>query len=259
MLLIVTLGGPVYRLVNTSPSFGAYSISGDSQGNIYYSFPDRIEKRTNTGELVLRINFSFNAESIHIDALQNIYIYGVGGQFILEKYNAVGALIYSKSGPEFINLQMTTDASQNLYIYSFLSGSSPIRKYSSTGTLLATFNGIIPGQSGVFGTVAVDSAGNIYVLNANNFNIKKYSSNGVFQANVDLPPTTSIFIDSNDNFYLNTVFSNFIKYSPSFDELGTIFLRSDEDLSETPRVNRNGEFVYVTNVQSMKFNTYRLI
>lgn len=214
----------MYTLVSTDPAFGGDEIIVDSNSNYYYRYNDSITKRTEAGDLIFGIGVSpEQVITFAVDALQNIYITTALGAYIfsIRKYSPTGVSIYTYSGfdePPWI----TTDVSLNVYAYSYLNATTTrIKKYNSTGSLLATLDILLGPLSD--GAIAIDSTEHIYAIDSNDGStVKKYSPSGVFQNYVALPVSANLSIDSADNFYIVTSHNIIKKYSSSFVELATI-------------------------------------
>jgi hypothetical protein len=98
------------------------------------------------------------------------------------------------------------DATGTIYV---LNAATPsVNKYSSSGTLLSSFN--VTANAG--GGVMVDASGNVYVVNINTFKLFKYTSSGVLVSSVNLystvpvligSPFFNIAIDSSNNIYVS--------------------------------------------------------
>ena len=246
MLVVVTPGGPVYTLVSTNPTFGGDEIIVDSNSNYYYRYNNSITKRTEAGDLIFGIGVSpEEAVTFEVDELQNIYITTsyVSYTNSLRKYSPTGVPIYTKNDFGDEPPQITTDVALNVYAYYYLdSTTTRIKKYNSTGSLLATLDITL----GPYYTsaVAIDSTEHIYAVDSNDgFTVKKYSSSGVFQEYVALPVSTSISIDSADNFYVVTSDNIIKKYSSSFVELATI--NTPCSGSASMNVSRNGSYISI--------------
>lgn len=104
---------------------------------------------------------------------------------------------------------VTTDGSNNVYVksgYADGNGVTILRKYNSSGALLATIN--LDNTSDVSG-LAIDSNGYIYATTGNQ-SINKYASDGTFLAqwgeygtgDGQFSSTTNIAVDSNSNVYV---------------------------------------------------------
>ncbi|MBS1529734.1 MAG: putative Ig domain-containing protein, partial [Bacteroidetes bacterium] len=193
-------GGAVtgYSYSSTGISLTGATLSGpslmwiDASGNIYVAnYNNKTISRWNSSHTYLGTyttgkTFS-NPEGIVFDSAGNCYVEDTGAGAIY-KFNSSGVyqstIISGLSHP----LGISIDPSDNLYIATYNYSSpytSSVTKYSTSGTLLQTLpNANMDESDGV----AVDGAGNIYVLNraldaagSNPGYVTKYNSAGVYQ------------------------------------------------------------------------------
>jgi hypothetical protein len=108
----------------------------------------------------------------------------------------------------------------------YIANSDKVECYSSPGEHLGTFTGIT-GSTGL----AIDSAGNLYVVDASNNLVEKYTSAGInlgVFANTNLSQPYGIAIDGADNVYVvnNSIGSTVERFDPSGKYLG-VFARTN--------------------------------
>lgn len=134
---------------------------------------------------------AFDEPIVKTDSASNVYV--ADSSFRIRKYNTSGTLQstvggVSKLGPNAKMYDMAFDAAGNRYVTAenglefgtAMSGAPQVQKYDSNGKLLAEwatstdlYNGLaISGARGI----AVDSSGNIYVVDQGNNRIVKFNS-----------------------------------------------------------------------------------
>ncbi len=167
-------------------------IAVDAAGNLYVS--DRLNnciyKYNSDGKLILKFGQYSNSSGpdsfnnpgeMTIDKSGNLYIANFGFQNIYV-HNSAGVRINSwdiRSSTSFETINgLAFDSQNNLYVLCGISRA--VKKYTSSGTLLATW-GTQGSGNGQFNTpvdLIIDSLDNVYVLDNANSNIQKFSSSG---------------------------------------------------------------------------------
>ena len=196
----INTGGAVsgYSYSSTGVSLTGATLSGpslmwiDASGNIYVAnYNNGTVSRWNSAHTYLgtyttgkSIN---NAEGIVFDSAGNCYVEDTGAGAIY-KYGPTGTYLGTIVSGLSHPLGISIDPSNNLYIATYNYSSpytSSVTKYNTTGTLLQTLPIANMDESD---GVAVDGAGNIYVLNrsldqagSNKGYVTKYNSAGVYQ------------------------------------------------------------------------------
>lgn len=94
-----------------------------------------------------------------------------------------------------ISYKMALDSSDNVYVLDELAGTSRVRKYDLTGTLLQTFTIQSPAA---LANISVDPSGNLYVAYSTQY-VRKYGSGGSLTATYDLGAGVSISSIAADN------------------------------------------------------------
>ena len=167
-------------------------VAVDAAGNLYVS--DRLNnciyKYNSNGKRILKFGQYSNSSGpdsfnnpgeMAIDKSGNLYIANFGFQNIYV-HNSAGVRINSwdiRSTTSFETINgLAFDSQNNLYVLCGISRS--VKKYTSSGTLLATW-GTQGSGNGQFNTpvdLIIDSLDNVYVLDNANSNIQKFSSSG---------------------------------------------------------------------------------
>ena len=193
-------GGAVtgYSYSSTGVSLTGATLSGpslmwiDASGNIYVAnYNNGTVSRWNSAHTYLGTYTTgktiSNAEGIVFDSAGNCYVEDTGAGAIY-KYGPTGAYLGTIVSGLSHPLGISIDPSNNLYIATYNYSSpytSSVTKYSTAGVLLQTISNANMDESD---GVAVDGAGNIYVLNraldatgTNKGYVTKYNSAGVYQ------------------------------------------------------------------------------
>src|ERR1700761_15207 len=192
-------GGAVtgYSYSSTGVSLTGASLSGpslmfiDASGNIYVAnYNNGTVSRWNSSHTYLGTYTTgkglTNPEGIVFDSSGDCYVEDTGAGAVY-KYGPTGAYLGTIITGLNHPLGISIDPSNNLYIATYVYTSpytSSVTKYSTTGTLLQTISNTQMDESD---GVAVDGAGNIYVLNraqdatgSNPGYVTKYNSAGTY-------------------------------------------------------------------------------
>jgi tripartite motif-containing protein 71 len=154
---------------------------------------------------------------IAVDQQGDIYVADVGNHRIqklssggqpLTQWHTVGG---GTGESTEIGYDLALDASGNVYVsepHPFSDGNDRIQKFSPAGELLATWggSGMGPGQFSQPTGLAVDSKGNVFVVDAYNNRIQELSSTGQFVAEWPGPGFTfvsKIVLDDHGNMYVS--------------------------------------------------------
>jgi sugar lactone lactonase YvrE len=213
----------------------------DAQGNLYVTEVgsqspagnSRIQKFSPTGVPLSQWGTfgsalgQFNTPvGIAVDEQGDIYIADVGNHRI-QKLSSLGQPIAqwhtvgSGTGETTeIGYDLALDASGNVYVsepHPFSDGNDRIEKFSPAGALLGTWggSGVGPGQFSQPTGVAVDSKGNVFVIDSGHSRIQELSSKGRYVAQWDAPQAgfrfvSKIAVDNHGNMYV-TVGSQVLK------------------------------------------------
>jgi tripartite motif-containing protein 71 len=213
----------------------------DAQGNLYVTEVgsqspagnSRFQKFSPTGVPLARWG-TFGSEpgqfntpvGIAVDEQGDIYIADVGNHRI-QKLSSLGQPIAqwhtvgSGTGETTeIGYDLALDASGNVYVsepHPFSDGNDRVQKFSPAGELLATWggSGVGPGQFSQPTGVAVDSKGNVFVIDSGHSRIQELSSKGRYVAQWNAPQAgfrfvSKIAVDNHGNMYV-TVGSQVLK------------------------------------------------
>jgi DNA-binding beta-propeller fold protein YncE len=190
----------------------AFGIARDKNGNVYVANNGRgtINKYSPSGTLLGTIGTQWDGNGqplggelmqpagIAVDDAGNVYVadfyaglqkFDASGNFVAS-VGSFGAYAQTPSFP----LAVALDVSGNIYV-SVTDGQQPsttIQKFSSNGTYLSQFGsaGTGDGQIGpaAYG-IAVDSSGNIYVLDSSNARVQKFDASGTYLSQFGSPGT----------------------------------------------------------------------
>ncbi len=171
-----------------------YGVAVDHEGTIYVSDTgnNRIEKFDAAGVFVTSWGNGSDEDQLNmpmgivVDSAGNVYVADMGNNRI-QKYDSAGGYlgtIESSEESDFsLNMPMglAVDGSDNLYVTELMN--HRVQKFSPAGSSLGTLGGAEsgtdpgtgPGEFIAPGGVAVDSSGNIYVLDTQNSRVQKFS------------------------------------------------------------------------------------
>jgi DNA-binding beta-propeller fold protein YncE len=174
-----------------------WGIAVDSDGNVYISelMGNRISKYTSTGTLITRWGtFGINdgqfnwPKYIAVDGQNNIYV-ADEKNLRIQKFNSSGTYI-TKWEVDFAG-SIAVDRLNN-WVYT-IDMSNVLQKLDLSGNFIMQWGGTGTGDGqlmlsnqndlsnqGMNGQMAVDKAGNIYVVDNMNFRIQKFSSTGAY-------------------------------------------------------------------------------
>ena len=173
--------------------YGPYGIAMDTAENIYVSDTEnnRIQKFDATGAFVTAWGNGSDEDQLNmpmgiaVDSAGNVYVADTGNNRI-QKFNSTGEYldtIESSETSDFnlnVPMGLAVDDSDNLYVTEL--GNNWVQKFSPSGSSLGTLGGpgpvigeCAPGEFRAPGSVAIDSSGNIYVLDTNNHRVQKFS------------------------------------------------------------------------------------
>jgi DNA-binding beta-propeller fold protein YncE len=188
----------------------------DSLGHIYVADSGNgiVQEFTPSGVFISSFNggsgggTTFSSPTgIAIDPFGNIYVVD-GRTSLLEKFNSSGAFItnWSISSFGWDGGTIAFDSSGNVYA---TYNNYFVEKFDPSGTLLAHWGGNGNGN-GLFGyasSVAIDSSGNIYIVDGGNGLIEMFDSNRNFLTQLQVsgsdPNPTDLAIDPSGNIYLS--------------------------------------------------------
>ncbi len=282
------------------------SVAVDSSGNVYVAdyANNRIQKFDSAGTFLAKwgeVGFGdgefFRPAGVAVDASGNVYVVESGGNRI-QTFDATGNFIakWGTSGSDHGQFSdpkgVAVDASGNVYVAE--QGNSRIQKFDGTGTFLRMWgwgvdtgasalevctSATLPCQAGSMGSgdgelnytngVAVDSAGNVYVVAPESDRIQKFDSDGTFLTNWgsegsgdgQLNYPKGVAVDSSGNVYVADANNNRIE---KFNGTGTFLARwgvpppDGQFLSPTGVAVDSSANVYVAdsgNVRIQKFDS----
>lgn len=205
----------------------------DAQGNLYVTEVgsqspagnSRIQKFSPTGVPLAQWGTfgsapgQFNTPvGIAVDEQGDIYVADAGNHRI-QKLSSLGQPIAqwhtvgSGTGETTeIGYDLALDASGNVYVsepHPFSDGNDRVQKFSPAGELLATWggSGVGPGQFNQPTGLAVDSKGNVFVVDSGHSRVQELASTGRFVAQWDAPNglrfVSKIAVDNHGDLYVS--------------------------------------------------------
>ena len=198
---------------NGSPFNQPYGMSFDSSGNLYVTnyYSGTIDVFDSQSNYLKSFTpKGTNPAGIVFDSSGKYYVLSRGSGFVY-KYSTTGSLLAtlkpgSFSGGAFnAAFAIAIDAADNLYVtdeYAGTSGIGTLTKFNTNGAILQTITANIYNPVGV----AIDSGGNIFVLNRGYNTLQKYSSSGTFIESfaTNLNGPFALTIDPFDNVYVSS-------------------------------------------------------
>jgi sugar lactone lactonase YvrE len=232
-----------------SVSSNPYGITVDNSGNVYVAggANHMIVKYSNTGTYITQWGGAGTAPGqfelytgpygVATDSSGNVFV-SDPGNFRIQKFNSIGTYItlwpsYTPT-PGTGNGQFNSpagiaiDISNNIYVAD--SGNYRIQKFDSLNNYITQWGSKGTGN-GQFGNalatapygVAVDSSGNVYVVDTDNYRIEKFDSTGTYLAqwgshgtgNGQFNRPGAVAVDSSGNVYVADTNNNRIqKFHP---------------------------------------------
>ena len=211
-------------------------LAFDAQGNLYVTEVgsrstgegqnNRVQKFSPTGMSLARWGTfgsgpgQFNSPvGVAVDRQGDIYVADIGNHRIqklssegqpLTQWHTVG----SGTGESTeIGYDLALDASGNVYVsepHPFSSGNDRVQKFSASGELLETLGGTgtAPGQFNQPTGLAVDSKGDVFVVDSANNRVEEFSPTGQYLAKWNGPDNTFSFVskialDGHGNMYVS--------------------------------------------------------
>jgi tripartite motif-containing protein 71 len=210
---------------------GPDKLAFDAQGNLYvtevgtpFAGPSRIQKFSPTGKPLAQWGSFGSAPGQFMNPI-GIGVDRQGDIYVAEEANVrVQKLSYTGqpllhwgspgSGPGQFNVpyDLVLDTSGNVYVSEpppFAPGNNRIQKFSPAGVPLAQWGGpgAGPGQFGNPTGLAVDSKGNVFVVDSGNNRIQELSPTGQYIAQWQAPEplmfTSKVAVDDHGNMYLS--------------------------------------------------------
>jgi len=222
-------------------------VAVDSAGHVWVvdSNSDRVEKFTGTGGYLSQIGCPAGACSsgsgpgqfnvpwvVAVDSAGNVYVTDYYNNRV-EEFTTAGAYITAWGcatagtgctagfGPGEFNVPfgIAVDSARNVYVTDL--GNNRVEKFTTAGTYITAWGctnaatqactaGSGPGQFNVPRGVAVDSAGNVYVADAGNSRVEKFTGTGAFitawgssgTGNGNFSSPRGVAVDSAGNVYV---------------------------------------------------------
>ena len=114
---------------------------------------------------------TYGPAGVAVDGGEHVYVSDMSGR--IQKFTAAGSLLTQwETGPNF-PVDVAMDPAGNVFVANI----TYVRKYTSDGVLLAEWTDGFGGTNGAW-AVAVDAAGDVYVVDNGNERIQKFSSDG---------------------------------------------------------------------------------
>ena len=205
ILIMLDTSGSMNTTITMGDSQYPIDFDFDSAGNIYVAkYYDVVEKYDSSGQFLLQwggytsppTNGSFDLiSSIAVDSQDYVYVTDRINARV-QKFDSSGNFIWAASLSSTPAQGIAIDSSDNVYV---LNGIGKIEKFSSSGTLLASWNNNNGGRS-----VAIDSSNNVYITRFSARRVEKYNSSGTLLSSF---ATTfrphGIEIDQNGDLYVS--------------------------------------------------------
>jgi hypothetical protein len=178
-------------------------IAVDASGNVYVTdtyigtFPNapRVQKFTSTGTFITKWgSFGggdgqfYDHKGLAVDPSGNVFVADTGN-YRIQKFDATGTFLtkWGSSGNgdgQFVNpVAVAVDGSGNVYVTeegSIVTGGGRVQKFTNSGVFITSWGSVGSGYGqfdGAYG-VAVDTSGNVYVIDRNNHRVERFDSTG---------------------------------------------------------------------------------
>ena len=212
-----------YEFVTKWGSYGSedgqfiipWGVAVDSSGNVYVADNEnhRIQKFTSVGTFITKWGSYGSGDGqlgfprgVAVDSSDNVYVADNENNRI-QKFTSTGTYITQWECGFSLLREVAVDSSDNVYV----SGDHSIRKFTSDGTFVTEWGELGSGYGQFNRTwgIAVDSSGNVYVVDVNNHRIQKFTSDGTYLTEWSIPGEGSgcdtpmgVAVDSSGNVYV---------------------------------------------------------
>ena len=192
-----------YIIGSLGSAYGAYGITSDANGNIYFAEYDNNDVKKYSGGSFSVIATGFkNPRGVALDSSGNLFVSDTGNNAI-KKITPDGIMTTHGSG--FSSpYGIATDSSGNLFVSDF--ANNAIKKVTPTGATSTLATGVSTAG------VAVDSAGNIFATESSSGLLLKITPSGsatTFVSGFNSP--SGIAIDFSNNIYIGDLQNNAVK------------------------------------------------
>ncbi len=185
-------------------------IALDNSDNIYVTdkYNQRVQKFDSQGNFISKFDvhncdWYDGPEYIALDSSGNIYVIESGGVY---KYDSQGNFVLQYGTNSGYALGIALDSSDNIYVSEgvYKYDQNRVQKYDSEGNFVSQFGsyGFREGQFSRPAGIAVDSSGNIFVVDTHNFRVQVFKPEIVVDNNfsdlVSGGTTSGTIIDSGD-------------------------------------------------------------
>ena len=233
----------LFRIPSGPTLPGTFDVEVDSLGNIYATFGSNVGKFDSAGNILLEFG-SFGSDGGNLSGPRSLVRDSSGNIYVVETFNH--------------RIQKFDSSGNFIMMFGWGVDTGSFAFETCTSSCQAGKSGSGDGEFSSPQGIALDSSGNIYVVDTNNHRIQKFDSSGVFQSKFGLVGSDNgkfsspqgIALDSSDNIYVTDSNNHRIQ---KFDSSGVfqskfgLFGSSDGQLKSPHELTLdNSDNIYVT-------------